>query len=201
MGGEGSQGLAAVAQNLATQSHDSMQTIDSMTNQLSLLTSSLRDIALHLSAATLLVEMTAFFLRELRRAATVSGRAAHDRSRMATLAQAIGDSAALLTQALPQAQAAVPLLARLQDRLTADLQRLSSLHMLGKIQAGAVESGGAFLELLERISSQLTAATQNRRELREGIDGIQKRLPPFARAVQGTNLPVAEFCRLAAAGR
>ena len=72
---------------------------------------------------------------------------------MATLAQSILATARRSsTQALPQAQAAVPLLARLQDRLTADLQRLSCLHMLGKIQAGAVESGGAFLELIERIA-------------------------------------------------
>jgi aerotaxis receptor len=198
VGGEGSQGLAAVAQNLATQSHDSMQTIDEMTGQLHVLTSALRDIAFNVSAATLQVEMTAFFLHELRGAAATSGRAARDAGRIVALAQSIADSSALLAKALPKAQNAVPLLSRLQDRLTADLQRLSYLHILGKIQAGSVDSGGDFLELLERVSSQLTAATENRRELQEGIEGVRDRLPPFSRAVEGARRPVEQFRRLAA---
>ena len=62
VGGEGSQGLAAVAQNLATQSHDSMRRSTRMTKPAGRADVALRDIALNLSTATLQVEMTAFFL-------------------------------------------------------------------------------------------------------------------------------------------
>lgn len=198
--GAGSEGLAAVAQNLASQSHDSMDTIDGMTRQLVSLTSALRDIALSLSAATLQVEATAFFLQELIGAAH-AGRRDTDLRRIGTLAESIADSARLLSNALPRASDAVPLLAQLQDRLTADLHRLACLHMLGKVQASSVESGGAFLELLERISSQLTAATGHRRELREGIAAIKAQLPPFATAVRGAQAPIDGFCRLASERR
>ena len=134
--GQGSEGLAAVAHNLATQSHDSMATIDGMTKQLVVLTSALRDIAFNLSTVTLQVEMTAFFLHERQQRSSRGGRTGDDVARIGTLAQSIMDSTGKLEHALPKAQDAVPQLSRLHERLTSDLHRLSCLHMLGQDPGG-----------------------------------------------------------------
>ena len=195
----GGEGLAVVSQNLATQSHDSMATIDQMTRQLLALTSALRDTAFSLSAAKLEVEMTSFFLHELRALVAADATDACDaQGRIATLAESISRSTARLAEALPRAQGALPALLRLQQELASDLRRLSCVHVLGKIHAAGIDDGGVFIELLERIFTQLSTASEELQELLVGVARIKDRLPRFATAARVAQPPIDRFCSLAA---
>lgn len=194
---KGGEGLAVVSQNLASQSHDSMDTIDHMTKQLLALTSSLRDTAFSLSEAKLEVEMTEFFLGELRAAAHEGDAARDDQARIATLAESISRSAARLADALPRAQAALPTLMRLQQELATDLRRLSCVHLLGKIHAAGIEDGGLFVELLARINEQLLTATEELQELLVGVTRIKEQLPRFSANAGLARPPIEQFCKLA----
>lgn len=194
---KGGEGLAVVSQNLASQSHDSMDTIDQMTKQLLALTSSLRDTAFSLSEAKLEVEMTEFFLGELRAAAHEGDAARDDQARIATLAESISHSAERLSNALPRAQAALPKLMRLQQELATDLRRLSCVHLLGKIHAAGIEDGGLFVELLARINEQLLTATEELQELLVGVSRIKEQLPRFSAHADLARPPIDQFCQLA----
>lgn len=194
----GGEGLAVVSQNLATQSHDSMATIDHMTQQLLSLTSALRDTAFSLSAAKLEVEMTEFFLDELRASGAGRASGSDDHARIGILAESISRSASRLAEALPRAHAALPSLMRLQQALATDLRGLSCVHVLGKIHAAGIDDGGVFIELLERIFTQLSTASEELQELLVGVSRIKDRLPRVTAAARLAQPPIDEFCRLVA---
>lgn len=154
----GGEGFSVVTQNLARLSRQNTETIDVMTRHLTELTASLRESAFSITAAKLQVEMTVFFLEELVAASWAEAGSPDDRrtrNGIAVLLASLSNSARQLVAAVPRAQQPIPHLRRLQDVLDIDLRSLSSVRLIGKIQAAGINEEGHFLELLDQILVEL----------------------------------------------
>jgi len=180
----GGEGLSVVAEDLARLSRESTTAIDDVTAQLGLLTSSLRETAFSITAAKLQLEMTTSFVRELMNGHARQGGLALEaqtETDIATLLDSIAHSARQLVAALPRSREPIPRLVRLQDELASDLRRLSSVHVIGKIQATGVEGEAHFRALLDQIFEQLQVATNELQEMAEGVSSLRRQLPEFER--------------------
>jgi aerotaxis receptor len=192
----GGEGLSVVTEDLARLSRESTVAIDAVTRQLVQLTSSLRETAFRISAAKLQLEMTMFFLRELMTGhAAESGLTleAQTEADIATLLASIVSSATELEAALPRAKEPIPRLVRAQDELASELRRLSSVHVIGKIQATGVEGEAHFRELLDAILEQLEAAKDELHEMATGIASLKKQLPGFERTAASARRSTVAF--------
>ena len=200
----GGEGLSVVTEDLARLSRESTIAIDAVTRQLGLLTSSLRETAFSITAAKLQLEMTAFFVRELMDGHARQGGLALEaqtETDIATLLESIAHSAGQLVAALPRAREPIPRLVRLQDELASDLRRLSSVHVIGKIQATGVEGEAHFRALLDEIFEQLQVATNELEEMAAGVSGLKRQLPEFERAAASAQRTSGAFSVVAKCSR
>jgi len=187
------EGFSVVTQNLAALSQEGNVTIDTMTRQLTGLTSSLRETAFGITAAKLQVEMTVFFLRELLAASRRAGDGAPAEvgtgADIGTLVESFSASTIQLAAAVPRARQLIPGLMRLQEELAGDLRKLASVRLLGKIHAAGLADEAHFRELLDRILDQLQQAGAELDVLASGIAELRQQLPSLERSAslaQGT---------------
>ncbi len=180
----GGEGLSVVTEDLARLSQECTDNVNAMAAQLRELSASLGDMAFSVTAAKLQIEMTSCFIRELSHERIAEPDATADarlRGDLRTLTESLMASTAQLIQALPRAQAPIPRLIRLQHELETDLRRLSSVHLIGAIQAVGIPEAGMFRELLDRIVGQLQRSTGELDQLAEGVMSLREHLPVFER--------------------
>lgn len=180
----GGEGLSVVTEDLARLSQECTDNVNAMAVQLRELSASLGETAFSVTAAKLQIEMTSCFIRELSHERLAEPDATADarlRGDLRTLTESLMASTAQLIQALPRAQAPIPRLIRLQHELETDLRRLSSVHLIGAIQAVGIPEAGMFRELLDRIVGQLQRSTGELEQLAEGVMSLREHLPVFER--------------------
>ena len=161
---------------LAGLSQECTDNVDAMAAQLRELSASLGETAFSVTAAKLQIEMTSCFIRELSHERLAEPDATADarlRGDLRTLTESLMASTAHLIAALPRAQAPIPRLIRLQHELETDLRRLSSVHLIGAIQAVGIPEAGMFRELLDRIVGQLQRSTGELEQLAEGVASLR----------------------------
>jgi aerotaxis receptor len=182
---DGGDGFAVVTQSLAATSQASSGTIERMNQDLTTMTSSLRDTAFSIMAAKLQIEMMVFFLKELITASEGDGRLPPDehlRREIGMLANAFSTSFEQLAEAVPRARAVMPALMRHHDLLSDDLRTLNRVRLLGKIHAVGLAEEAHFRELLDSILEQLQQAGAELDALSSGIAELAGQLPGLASA-------------------
>lgn len=179
----GGAGLSVVTEDLARLSQDCTDNVTGMTGQLGPLAVSLGEVAFATTAARLQAEMMGFFIDELGASGDMAaGRdAARTRSDLHTLSRALSATTDRLASAAPRARAPLAPLSRLQQQLESDLRRLSSVHLIGAIQAVAIVEAAMFRELLDRIVEQLGRSEQELQVLTDGVSSLRDHLPVFER--------------------
>jgi PAS domain S-box-containing protein len=198
----GGEGLSVISQNMATLSSDSTSTIDTMTGHLRELTSSLRATAFSITAAKLQVEMTVFFLRELLGRGRRDGQAGETADGVTEdvdiLVSSLAASTRQLAEALPKARRPLPMLGQLQNQLRGDLRRLSSVHVIGRLQAAGIPNEAHFRGLFGDVATQLERATNELDALSDGIVAMRdRRLPALERNTSGISETLAQVRGLA----
>lgn len=196
----GGEGLSVVTEDLARLSQECTDNVNAMALQLRELAASLGETAFSVTAASLQIEMTSCFIRELsheRRAAPDALADARLRGDLRTLTDSIMASTAQLIAALPRAQAPIPHLIRLQRQLETNLRRLSSVHLVGAIQAVGIPDAGMFRELLDRIIGHLKRSTRELDALADGVTSLRDRLPDFERTALDARRATESFRRVA----
>lgn len=185
---QGGERLSVVTEDLAHLSQHCTEHVQGMSTRLRELAGLLGDTAFAVTAARLQSAMTADFIRELARERQAAPDAALD-SRLVgdlrTLAVSLGGSTASLVATLPKAQAPIPGLRRLQHELESDLRRLSSVYLIGAIQAVGIPEASMFRELLDRIVGQLERSSAELAQLSEGVENLRTHLPEFERTAHG----------------
>lgn len=197
------EGLSVVAQNLASTSHESTTTIDSMAPQLTELTTAVRDMALSITMAKLQVEMEARFLRELAECAdddaqhdAIVARATQD---LSALSESLGASVDRLVAALVRTREVIPSVKFLQHQLAADLRRLAGVRLLGRVQAAGLEAEGHFRELLDRISAELEQGGEELMHVGDGIQALCNDLPMLEQSASAFQVDIRTLSKAIAA--
>lgn len=178
--GDGGEAFSVVTQDLATLSKESTATIDVLNRELLTLTSSLRQTAFGINAATLQVEMTTFFLHELAAAAADwehPEKSVVIRGDIATLRESFRASITAINEAIARASQPIPRLIRMEAELSTELRRLACVRLVGKIHSTGLDGEAHFHEMLDRILEQLTRATTELEELTAGVLGLRDQIP------------------------
>ena len=180
----GGERLSVVTEDLAHLSQHCSENVRDMTARLRELAGLLGETAFAVTAARLQSAMTADFIRELVRERHTAPDVDLDhrlRADLRTLATSLGASTTGLVAMLPRAQAPLPALRRLQQELESDLRRLSSVYLIGAIQAVGIPDASMFRELLDRIVGQLERSSLELGQLSEGVEDLRTHLPEFER--------------------
>lgn len=197
---EGGEGLSVVTERLAALSRDSRDVIDAVTRELSNLTGTLKAASFSIAAAKLQVEMTLVFLEELMHRPSGDHHALQRTTDVTVLARSLADTVGTVGETLARANAPLDLLRRLNTTLDAELRRLSSVHVTGKIQAAGVENEEQFRQQLGGIHQHLEQARTELEALADGLVVLRnQRLRALATGARAATDSVTKLRSLAAA--
>ncbi|MCC7264286.1 MAG: PAS domain-containing protein [Candidatus Latescibacteria bacterium] len=195
---EKGRGVAVVTHSLSAILEQIISLIAGMTGHILGLTGALRETAFSIATAKLQVEMTRFFLTELRAgqaAQAGSGEEGRLYDQIGVLVDCFVASTQSMLTSLKKVQQPILPLIQAHDQLVGALRRLNAMRVTGKVQAAYIPEAAHFQGLFDEIFAQLQGAKAELRELSVGMNSLRADLPAFERAGWNIQGQLTHFAR------
>lgn len=196
---EKGRGVAVVTHSLSAILEQIISLIAGMTDHILGLTGALRETAFTIATAKLQVEMTRFFLGEMRASLGAAQEKEGGEGRLYEQIGVLVDCFVSSTQAmlgsLVQVREPILPLSQAHDQLVGALRRLNAMRVTGKVQAAYIPEAAHFQGLFDEIFAQLQGAKGELRELSVGMNSLRGDLPAFERAGRSIQGQLTHFAR------